>query len=215
VNSHGKAKEDMWIIMELSNRLGCKMGYKSAEDVLKEIRKAWPQIAGITYNRLDNNGIQWPCPSKEHPGTKYLFKNGFPVGNARFSVVRYSPFAEVFDDEYPFILSTGRQLFQSHTGTMTRKNPAIESIASQPYVKIHPDDAKKLNIYDGQMIKISSRRGCITIAAKISKRPMQGMAFVPFHYKEAAANILTNTKLDPVCKIPELKVCAVRIEISI
>ncbi len=215
VNPPGEARDDMWIIMELSNRLGYRMRYNTPEDVFKEITKAWPQIAGITYARLENKGIQWPCPSKRHHGTKYLFKDGFPVGRARFSVVRYIPSAEIPDDDYPFILSTGRQLFQYHTGTMTRKNPAIEFIASQPYVEINPDDAKRLNISDGQMIKVSSRRGSIIIAARITKRPMLGMVFIPFHYREAAANILTNTVSDPVCRIPELKVCAVRIETSI
>lgn len=212
VEPPGEAKEDLWIIIELSKRLGYKMQYESAEDVMREIGQAWPLMAGITYSRLEKNGIQWPCPSDKHHGTPYLFKEGFPIGKGRFSVVNYKPPAELPDDEYPFILSTGRQLFQYHTGTMTRKNPAIESIASKPYIEINPDDAKRLNISDGQMIKISSKRGSIKIAAKISKRPLHGMVFLPFHYKEAAANILTNDKGDPVCKIPELKVCAVKIE---
>ena len=124
----------------------------------------------------------------------------------------YRPSAELPDDEYPFVLSTGRQLFQYHTGTMTRKTSAIEAIASQPYVEIHPEDARRLNIADGQKITVSSRRGSIDLAAKITERPLRGMVFIPFHFKEAAANVLTNTATDPVCKIPELKVCAVKIK---
>jgi anaerobic selenocysteine-containing dehydrogenase len=113
------------------------------------------------------------------------------------------------------MLSTGRQLFQYHTGTMTRKTSAIEAVAgARPYVEIHPEDAGRLNIADGQRITVSSRRGSITIAARVTERPLRGMVFIPFHFKEAAANVLTNTALDPVCKIPELKVCAVKIETS-
>lgn len=215
VNPPGDAREDLWITSELSRRFGYEMKYHFAEEVMQEISRVWPAVAGISYGRIEKGGIQWPCPSPDHPGTPYLFSGGFPRGKGRFTAVSYRPSVELPDDEYPLVLSTGRQLFQYHTGTMSRKTPAIEAIAgSRPYMEIHPDDARKLNITDGQKITVSSRRGSIEIFAKISERPLQGMVFIPFHFKEAAANVLTNTATDPVCKIPELKVCAVKITTS-
>jgi formate dehydrogenase alpha subunit len=215
VDPPGEVREDSWIISELGRRLGYDMKYHSMEEVMQEVGRLWPAVAGISYGRIEKRGIQWPCPTYDHPGTPYLFKGGFPRGKGRFTSVAYRPSAELPDNEYPFILSTGRQLFQYHTGTMTRKTPAMEAIASgQPYVEIHPEDAGRLNISDGQKITVSSRRGKIEISAKVTGRPLRGMVFIPFHFKEAAANILTNAALDPVCKIPELKVCAVRIEVS-
>jgi len=215
VNPPGDAREDLWVTTELSRRFGYEMNYHSAEEVMQEISRVWPAVAGISYGRIEKRGIQWPCPSPDHPGTPYLFRGGFPRGKGRFTAVSYRPSVELPDDEYPFVLSTGRQLFQYHTGTMSRKTSAIEAIAGgRPYVEIHPDDARKLNITDGQKITVSSRRGNIEISAKISERPLQGMVFIPFHFREAAANALTNTATDPVCKIPELKVCAVKITTS-
>lgn len=208
----GLAKEDSAIIVEMSRHMGYEMNYDSSEDVLREIGSVWPAVAGITYGRIQDYGIQWPCPSPDHPGTRYLFKEGFPRGKAAFSVVHFSPSKELPDKEYPFILSTGRHLFQYHTGSMTRKVIELEKVAPVAYVEIHPKSAQKLKINNGDMIKVSSRRGNITVKALISDKPSEGMVFIPFHYKEAAANILTNPELDPVCKIPEFKVCAVRID---
>ncbi len=214
VNPPGEAREDSWIVAEISRRLGYEMRYTSEEEVLQEIGRVWPAMAGISYGRIKRRGIQWPCPTPDHPGTPYLFKGGFPRGKGRFSAVPFRPSAEIPDRDYPFILSTGRQLFQYHTGTMTRKTPALEGIAgARPYVEIHPEDAKRLGIEEGQKIRVSSRRGNIEISAMITERPLEGMVFVPFHFREAAANVLTNTALDPVCKIPEFKVCAVKVEI--
>lgn len=215
VNPPGEAREDSWVIAEISKRLGYEMNYRSMEEVMQEIGRVWPAMAGISYGRIERRGIQWPCPTPDHPGTPYLFKGGFPRGKGRFTSVAFRPSAEVPDKEYPFVLSTGRQLFQYHTGTMTRKNPALEAVAgARPYVEIHPEDARKLGIEEGQKIRVSSRRGSIEISAMVTERPLQGMVFVPFHFKEAAANVLTNPALDPVCKIPEFKVCAVKIETS-
>lgn len=212
VNSPGEAMEDSWIIAELSRRLGHKMDYPSREDVFKEIARLWPAISGITYDRIEKLGIQWPCTAPDHPGTPYLFKGGFPRGKGRFTAVAYRPSAELPDRDYPFILSTGRQLLQYHTGTMTRKTVAIEKAASEAYVEINSADAGRLSISEGQKIRVSSRRGSIEVTARLSGKTLEGMVFIPFHFKEAAANVLTNTALDPICKIPELKVCAVKIE---
>jgi formate dehydrogenase major subunit/formate dehydrogenase alpha subunit len=208
----GEAREDSRIIMELSKGMGYNMKYNFIEEVLQEIGKVWPAVAGITYNRIKSRGLQWPCPTHNHPGTPYLFKGGFPRGNAAFTPVHYSRSKELPDREFPFILSTGRQLFQYHTGSMTRKVRELNKVAPEAYIEINQNDAEKLKIKNGGMLKVSSRRGSITLKALISEKPSEGMVFIPFHYKEAAANILTNTVLDPICKIPELKVCAVKIE---
>ena len=213
VEPPGEAKEDSWIILELSRKLGYEMKYNFIEEVLHEAGKLWPAVAGITYVRIEKMGLQWPCPTFNHPGTPYLFKGGFPRGKATFSAIRYRPSEELPDNEYPFLLSTGRQLFQYHTGSMTRKIDAINKVSPGPYIEIHPDDAKQLGLSAGSIVKVSTRRGSINIRALISDRPLKGMTFIPFHFKEAAANMLTNTALDPVCKIPELKVCAVKIEL--
>jgi formate dehydrogenase major subunit/formate dehydrogenase alpha subunit len=213
VSPPGEARPDTLILSELSSRLGYEMKTTPVDEIFLEIGRVWPSVAGMNYRRLEKRGIQWPCPTIEHPGTPYLFKGGFPRGKGRFTPVKYRLSAELPDSEYPFVLSTGRQLFQYHTGTMTRKTSAIDMVSS-PYVEINPEDARMLSVTDGQKVKVSSRRGSIEIAVRVSQRPLKGVVFIPFHFKEAAANALTNTALDPICKIPELKVCAVRIEKS-
>ena len=212
VEPPGEAKEDSWIILELSRKLGYEMKHNFIEEVLHEVGKLWPAVAGITYGRIEKMGLQWPCPTLNHPGTPYLFKGGFPRGKGAFSAVKYRPSEELPDNEYPFLLSTGRQLFQYHTGSMTRKIDAINKISPEAYIEIHPDDAKQSGVNNGEMVRVTSRRGSINVKALISERPARGMAFIPFHFKEAAANVLTNTALDPISKIPELKVCAIKIE---
>jgi formate dehydrogenase alpha subunit len=208
----GEAKEDSFIITELSKRLGYDMAYDSIEDVFREAGELWPALRGVTYRRLAQNGLQWPCPTPDHPGTQYLFKGGFPRGKAAFTVTGYRPSDELPDKDYPFLLSTGRQLFQYHTGSMTRKIDAINAVCPSAFIEIHPDDANMLNVNDGELVKVSSRRGSIDVKVSISVRPIKGIVFMPFHYREAAANVLTNTALDPISKIPEFKVCAVKIE---
>jgi formate dehydrogenase alpha subunit len=213
VEPPGQAKQDSFIIRELSKRMGYPLAYYQTEDVFNEIGRAWPAMAGITYARLDGGGLQWPCPTREHPGTPHLFEGGFPRGKARFTPVCYKPSLEQPDKEYPFLLTTGRMLFQYHTGTMTRRVKAIETVAHESYVEINPDDASTLSVKDGMQVKVTSRRGSITVKAKVNRKTDKGVVFIPFHFKEAAANVLTSsTGLDPLCKIPSYKVSAVRIE---
>jgi formate dehydrogenase alpha subunit len=213
VNPPGLAMEDSQIIMELSKRMGYPMPYHHTEDVFNEIGRVWPAMAGITYARLEEGGLQWPCPTRDHPGTPHLFEAGFPRGKGRFTPVRYKPSVEQPDKEFPFLLTTGRMLFQYHTGTMTRRVKALDKIAPESYIEICPEDAGRLSVTEGTPVKVTSRRGSITLKAKVSKRPGKGVVFIPFHFKEAAANVLTSgTALDPVCKIPEYKVSAVSIE---
>lgn len=212
ISSPGVAKEDLWIITQLSEKLGYPMKYNFAEEVFQEIGSIWQAVAGITYGRIDKSGIQWPCPTLNHPGTPYLFKGGFPRGKAAFSVIKYKLSNEMPDEEYPFMLSTGRHLFHYHTGTMIRKGDALNNIIPEAYIELNPDDALHLKVSSNQKVKVSSRRGSIEVKVQVSERVAKGVVFIPFHYKEAAANVLTNTALDPISKIPELKVCAVKIK---
>lgn len=210
VTPPGDAKEDLWIIAEIAKRFGLDMEH-SPEKIFDEYRQLWPAIAGISYARIEKHGLCWPCPAPDHPGTPYLYKDGFPKGKVPFVSIAYQPPAEVCDREYPFVLTTGRNLFQYHSGSMTRRVAPIESHAGEPYVEINPFDSKNLGISSGDIITVKSRRGEIAIKARITPRVPEGTVFIPMHYREAAANMLTNDALDPQVKIPELKVCAVAI----
>ncbi|NTU43741.1 MAG: molybdopterin-dependent oxidoreductase [Nitrospirales bacterium] len=213
VEPPGSARDDMAIIVELSALLGYPMDYNSPEDVFEELGRLWPALAGMTYNRLGKDGLQWPCPTRDHPGTKYLYKGGFPRGKVHFTATPYTLPEEVTDKEYPLILTTGRNLFQYHSGSMTRRVASIEVHAGEPYVEISPADSAKLGVNDGETVKVISRRGRIEIKARITGRIPEGIVFVPMHYREAAANVLTNDKaLDIHSRTPEYKVCSVRIE---
>ena len=211
VKPPGDARDDLSIIMDISGRLGYPMEYASPEKVLEEFGTLWPPIGGITYQRMAKQGISWPCPSQDHPGTPYLYKDGFPKGKVPFVTVPYAPAAEVADEEYPFVLTTGRNLFQYHSGSMTRRVVPIEEHAGTPYVEINPRDAERLSITNGDTVKVRSRRGEIDVRARVTRKVSEGTVFVPMHYYEAAANMLTNDALDPKVKIPELKVCAVKV----
>jgi formate dehydrogenase alpha subunit len=212
VEPPGEAKDDLSIIIGLSQKLGYNMNYNFPEAVLEEFGQLWPALAGITYNRIEKRGIRWPCPTIDHPGTKFLYKGGFPRGKVFFTSTQYTPPAEIADEEYPFVLTTGRNLFQYHTGSMTRRVQPIERHAGEPYVEINPADGKKLNIKDKDKLKVISRRGEIEIKAKITRRVSEGIVFIPMHYREAAANIITNDALDKYAKTPEYKACSVKIE---
>ncbi len=211
VEPPGEARDDLSIIMEVSKLLGYPMEYRSPAEVLGEYGKLWPAMAGITSGRLDKEGIQWPCPSEDHPGTGYLYKDGFPKGKVTFSRVAYCPPAEITDAEYPFVLTTGRNLFQYHSGSMTRRVKPIETHAGAPYVEISPEDGERLGIRSGDSVRVASRRGEVELKARITRKISEGTVFLPMHYREAAANVITNDALDPYVKIPEFKVCAVKV----
>lgn len=208
----GEAREDSWIISELSRRMGYAMNYNSIEEVFEELGSLWPALEGITYSRIEKIGIQWPCPTKNHPGTEFLYKGGFPRGKVSFSVVKFENPVESADKEYPFILTTGRNLFQYHFGSMTRRVKPIQKHAGNAYVEINIEDASKLKINDNEFVRVSSRRGSIVLKAKITDGVNKGEVFIPMHYAEAAVNILTNDKALDYSKTPEYKVTAVKIE---
>jgi formate dehydrogenase major subunit len=212
VDAPGKAKADWEIIAELSTKMGYPMTYAAPEDIMKEINQLTPSYAGITYERLEKEGIQWPCPNADHPGTKFLHKDRFSRGLGLFSAIEHIPPAEVPDAEYPFVMTTGRVLYQYHTGTMSRLSKGITERCPESLVEINPSDAEKLGIKDGQFAKVSSRRGVVQAKATVTDRVPNKTIFMNFHFREAAVNLLTNPALDPVCKIPEYKVCAVKVE---
>lgn len=209
----GNAKPDWQIICTLAEKMGCRqMQYTHPAEVMAEIARLTPVYGGISYDRLVGQGLQWPCPDMNHPGTPYLHKDKFTRGPGKFYSVEYSPPAEMPDSEFPFILTTGRRLYHYHTGTMTRRARGIEAIYSEEFLEINPLDADKLGICDRDPVKLSSRRGSITIKACITERVSPGTVFTSFHFAEHPINMVTNSARDPVAKIPELKVCAVRIE---
>ncbi len=208
----GEARSDWEIIAAISNRMGYAMDYSSAQDIMEEITKVTPSYGGITYKRLEKNGLQWPCPTADHKGTKFLHKDRFSRGLGLFHAIEYIPPAELPDAEYPLLLSTGRVLYHYHTGTMTRLSKGAMERYPESLVEINPDDAEKLGIADGQMVKVTSRRGAIQAKARLTERSALGSIFMNFHFHEAAVNLLTNPALDPIGKIPEYKVCAVKVE---
>jgi formate dehydrogenase alpha subunit len=211
VEPPGDAMPDCRILSGIAKRMGHDWVYPDSEAIYDEIRRVTPSYAGISYERIDEVGIHWPCPTIEHPGTPILHKEQFTRGKGKFHAIDWIPPAEQTDAAYPFYLTTGRVLYQYHTGTMTMKSEGIMDRAPESFVEISRGDAKSLGIDDGKMVSVSSRRGTITAVAKISEKAVNGTIFIPFHYAQAAANRLTNTALDPVCGIPELKVCAVNI----
>ena len=212
LTSPGHARSDQQILVSLAENMGKTWCYESAEQVFEEIRQLVPQYSGITYARIKSVGLQWPCPREDHPGTPILHTDSFPRGRALFSAVDVTPPAEVPDTDYPFILSTGRILYHYHTATMSGRSRALLSRAPDAFVEVNPCDAEKLGITQDHRVRVSSRRGSIELSALITSRCATGVVFIPFHYSEAAANVLTSRALDPIAKIAEVKVCAVRLE---
>jgi formate dehydrogenase alpha subunit len=212
VNAPGEAKPDWEIIAGISTKMGYPMNYSSAKEIFEEIAKVTPSYAGISYERIEKEGIQWPCPTPEHQGTKFLHKEKFSRGLGLFHAIEYIPPAELPDKEYPLILSTGRVLYHYHTGTMTRRAVGPSERCPESLIEIHPADAVKFGVNDGQIVKVTSRRGTVEAKAQITQKSPQGTIFMNFHFAEAAVNLLTNSVLDPIGKIPEYKVCAVKLE---
>lgn len=212
VEPPGEAWPDWLILCEVARRMGYDMKYSSPAEVMEEIASLTPSYGGIHYDRLEGDGLQWPCPTRDHPGTPYLHKDGFVRGLGKFNPVEYKPPAELPDDDYPLVLTTGRMLYHFHTGTMTRKCKGISEIRPEGYVEIHPDTAASLAIADGDWVWVSSRRGRVKVKARVTAAIGRKVVFMPFHFRESPANVLTSTALDPASKIPELKVSAVKVE---
>ena len=211
VNPPGEARDDWQIIADISARMGYNMGVASAEDIFEEIRKVTPSYAGISYAGIDAQGLHWPCPTEDHPGTPILHIGQFTSGKGVFHGIDWIPPAEQADDEYPLYLTTGRVLYHYHTGTMTMKSEGLNECAPDCFVEISAKDAEQFGVEDGALVEIASRRGKISARIAVSDKAVTGTVFIPFHFARAAANKLTNAKLDPISGIPEFKVCAVRL----
>ena len=211
VKPRGDVKQDWQIIQEVSTRFGYKMQYDGPEQIFDEMTALTPSYGGMTYERLEGQGLQWPCPTLDHPGTPVLHVGKIARGKGLFHAIDYKPPAEIVDDEYPFWLSTGRVFAHYHTGTMTRISPTLDNEIKEGLLELNEEDAADLSVKEGDVVKISSRRGEIEAKAHVTKRVGKGSVFMPFHFIESCANILTNSAHDPICKIPELKVCAVNV----
>lgn len=211
----GEAKPDWEIVSLVAAKMGYSMTYRNAAAIMDEIASLTPSYAGIHHWRLEKAGLQWPCPSDDHPGTKILHYGGAfkrPSGKALVSPVEYIEPRELPDAEYPILLTTGRILYHYHSGQESRKVKVLDSFVPRNYVEISREDALRLHVEQGEMVRVSTRRGSIDVEARISEKPMQGVVFISFHFHEASANLLTNAALDPVAKIPEFKVAACRID---
>jgi formate dehydrogenase alpha subunit len=213
VEPAGESMPDWMILDALAAGMGWEKQFSYADpgQIMDEAARLAPSYGGISYDRLEGDGLQWPCPSREHPGTQFLHKGQFTRGKGKFNVVDYRPSMELPDEEYPFILTTGRVLCQYHTGTMTRKVGDLNILRGEELVEISPQDAITLGIEDGELIEVSSRRGRVRAKARTTEKSPAGVVFMTFHFSETPTNVLTNPALDPVAKIPEFKVCAVKV----
>jgi len=210
----GNTRPDWDIIGKLSTAMGYEMNYKNPEDIFKEMASLTPNsYAGMTYQRLGLDGLQWPCPDQNHPGTPFLHKDQFARGKGKFHDIEYHDPAETPDEEYPYFLTTGRMFAHFHTGTMTRISPQLDTEQRTGYVDIHPHDAARMDVTDGDMLILTSRRGEMEAPARLTHTVQQGNLFLPIHFGENPPNVLTNAEaFDPLAKIPEFKVSAVKIE---
>ena len=211
VEPPGQAKDDLTVLCLLGRVLGLDFSYGTPEDVMEEIAALTPAYGGIRYDRLEHIGLQWPCPHDEHPGTPYLHKGRFTRGKGQLVIPEHTPPRELPDDDYPFYLSTGRMFAHFHTGTMTRRSSFLHRETPKAYAEINYEDAARLNVGEGDSIRITTRRGTIVVVARVTDTISKGSLFVPFHFKEARANMLTNPVLDPQAKTPEFKVCAAQV----
>jgi formate dehydrogenase alpha subunit len=207
----GDALPDGEIIARLATAMGIPWEVRDPEAVFDEMRHVVPAYAGMTYERLGIQGLQWPCPTADHPGTPILHVNGCARGKGKFMLARQAPAAEPVDEAYPFTLSTGRNFAHYHTATMTGASPTLAREGGNAYVEMHPLDAETLGTAQGRRVLLESRRGAIRAYVRVTSGIRRGTVFVPFHYGENPANALTIASLDPVCGIPEFKRCAVRI----
>jgi len=212
VQPPGQARQDWDILCDIARRMGYEMDYPNASAIQDEIAELTPIYGGITYDRLDGVGLQWPCPDKDHPGTKYLHEGEFSRGKGKFHAVTFLPPQEMPDQEYPLVLTTGRMLEHWHTGTMTRRCEVLDDLVPHGALEINPHDAESLGVTDGETVAVRSRRGRVEVPAKVTGKIAAGTVFLAFHFKEHPANALTIAALDPIAKIPEFKACAVSVE---
>jgi formate dehydrogenase major subunit len=211
----GDTRQDLWIIQDIANRMGCGWNYKNVGEVFTEMASMMPALANISWDRVEReNSVTYPTDGPDIPGHDVVFEDGFPRpgGFAKLVATRLQPPDEVPDEEYPFILSTGRQLEHWHTGSMTRRSKVLDAIEPSAIAQVSRGTLAKLGIEAGDMIRVTTRRGTVELHSRQDDAIPDGVVFIPFAYVEAAANLLTNPKLDPFGKIPEFKFCAARVE---
>lgn len=208
----GQSKVDWQILVELMNKLGYEANYKDVSEVMDEIASLTPIYGGMDYKRIDLKGLQWPCPDKNHPGTKFLHGEKFSRGKGLFKAAEYIKSAELPDADYPLLMTTGRNLYHYHTRSMTGRVEGLNIMSPESYIEVNPFNSKKLEIEHGEKVRVISRRGQIETTVRVTDILTDDVVFMPFHFAEGSANVLTNSVVDPIAKIPELKVCAVRIE---
>lgn len=213
----GAARADWQVICDLAQRIQKRTGaepirwdYANPGEVLEEMGRGVPEYAGVRYDRIEQAGLQTPVWNEEHTGTPFLFEGRFPRGRGKFHPLEYKPKTESTDEAYPLILTTGRVLEHWHGGTQTR-HASLNEIFPEALLEINPMDAARLGIHEGGAARVTSRRGSIVLRARVTRKAIPGVVFVPFHFAEAAANLLTIDALDPLAKIPEYKACAVRV----
>jgi formate dehydrogenase alpha subunit len=211
----GEAKSDWEIVSALAEKMEKPFGYRSASEIMEEIASLTPIYGGIHFERLDQGGLQWPCLDSSHPGTRFLYQDGFARGRGKFHAVEYIPPAESISHGYPLILTTGRVLEHWHTGTMSRRSKVLTDLNPDGLAEMHPGDAAKLGLIEGDSVVVASKRGRVEVPIHITEKSPPGVVFMPFHWREAAANLLTNDALDPVAKIPEFKVSAVNAVLAV
>ncbi len=213
VEPPGEARPDWVILSEIGKRLGLNTDYSTSEDVFNEMASLTPSYGGIGYARIDCRDLQWPCPSTEHEGTGFLHQGRFTRGLGLFHAIDYRPSEELPDDEYPFVLTTGRRYAHYHTRTMTGRCPSLHKELPKPIAQVNDADAEKLGLTDGDPIRVISRRGEVDTFARPGDIVPEGAIFMDFHFAQANSNVLLGTSLDPVSKTPDYKVCAVRLEV--
>lgn len=212
----GDSRPDWWITAQLGQRMSNHgFDFDTPQEIMDEINQVTPIYGGISYERLeDGNGLQWPCPTTDHPGTQFLHKGKFarPNGKGHFSPLQYKPPFEQPDEEYPLLLTTDRSLFHWHSGSMTHREEGLGVLNGEELLLINPQDAEAHQIADGEIVAVSSRRGELEVRARVTDICLPGVVSMTFHFPDAPTNVLTNSALDPIAKIPETKVAAVRVE---
>jgi predicted molibdopterin-dependent oxidoreductase YjgC len=212
VEPPGEARADWKILCDLATAMGHRMSYNHPGEVFDEMASLAPSMAGISFDRIEAVGLQWPCPTKDHPGTLFLHKDRFTRGKGLFHAITFRPPAEVPDGEYPLILSTGRTLYHYNVGNMTRKTDSISQKQPENFVEVHVDDAAALGIRSGDMVRVATRRGQVVVRAHVARKVRPGALWMPFHFIESSTNLLTNDAFDTVTKTGEYKACAARME---
>ena len=213
VEPPGEALADWEVIRRMARSMGAPgFEFTSPEEVFDELASLTPSYAGMSYERLGTGGLQWPCGTPEDEGTVFLHQGEFARGKGSFQVTGYRPPDEVPDQEYPLVMMTGRIAFHYHTGTLTRTSPSLDREVKSAFVEVNPEDAESLDVTSGSPVRVTSRRGELVLDARVTDRVKPGEVFIPFHFAESPVNVLTNDAFDPDSRIPELKVCAVRLQ---